>query len=122
MCASISSRIARLISSFDPNDTRFHAGTSTVAPYVVFSPADWNIPFAVQVDANPNAQLPVGQPVQEFVAQPHVTNAIAGPLFIEGGVLPNVDRTLRQPVTLRPKIILRDDPLAPPIRTRRSPM
>ncbi len=89
-----------LISSFDPNDTRFHAGTSTVAPYVVFSPADWNIPFAVQVDANPNAQLPVGQPVQEFVAQPHVTNAIAGPLFIEGGVLPNVDRTLRQPVTL----------------------
>ena len=89
-----------LLSGFNAADTRFHAAVGNAAPYVEFSAADWNVPLVVKVDANPAVVPPVGQPIQEFVAQPHTTGSIAGPLYIEGGIIPNKARALRTPVTL----------------------
>jgi hypothetical protein len=79
----------------------FEDAARTRLKAVVFDATNWNQAFAVEVRANPDADLDVGkQPVQLFPAQAHLVNAVRGPLIIEGGALPNRDRTLGQPVML----------------------
>jgi Ca2+-binding RTX toxin-like protein len=72
-------------------------------PTVTFGVADgdWNDPFVVPLIVNPNADDDAGsQPVQRFPAQPHVLDEIRGPLIIEGGFIPNKDRSLTDVVML----------------------
>jgi Ca2+-binding RTX toxin-like protein len=80
-------------------DTRFTAGSGSSAPYVTFDATNWNNPITIVVSVNPAASIGGGgQPVQAFPASPHITNPIAGPLVIEGGVIK--DRTVKPGVKL----------------------
>ena len=71
-------------------DARFTAAAScnSGTPTVTFDSSNWNQPVTITVSVNPNPPtIPSnsnGQPVQVFTAQPHLTSALAGPLFIEG--------------------------------------
>jgi Ca2+-binding RTX toxin-like protein len=77
------------------------AVSSDGTPTVTFDNTNWNTPFTVRVEVNPDAAVDEGaQPVQVFPAQPHTTSNIAGPLIIEGSQIPGKDRSLKAAVML----------------------
>ena len=76
---------------------------SGALPTVTFTggpTGNWNIPFTVRVDANPDAEPETGQPVQVFPAQAHNTSQIAGPLIVEGSLIEAKDRSIKPAVKL----------------------
>ncbi|MCW2999090.1 MAG: type secretion target repeat protein, partial [Solirubrobacterales bacterium] len=88
-----------LVSANDAGDTRFVAGSGATYPAVVFGTTDWDTPFVVRVDADPNAPTEsTEQPEQHFPAQPHVVADLAGPLVVEGGKI--IDRPVINGVKL----------------------
>lgn len=62
-------------------------------PTVTFDATNWKIPFTVRVTAALNVQGASQQIL--YPAQPHTTTLIDGPLTIEGGDLPDKDRSVK---------------------------
>jgi len=87
-----------IVSAADPLDTRFD-DTGDI-PTVTFDSSNWNIPFTVKVEVNPDGSGQGSSVVQVFPAQPHSTTEIRGPLTIEGSVIPGKDRSLKMAVML----------------------
>ena len=73
---------------------------SAEIPTVTFDASNWNIPFTVRVEVNPDAEASTEQPIQVFPAQPHNTSQIAGPLIVEGSLIPGKDRSINPAVML----------------------
>ena len=68
---------------------------------LVARPATHTAPITIDVAANPAfVPDPNQQPTKPFPLQPHQASRIQGPLYLEGGVLEGVDRSLKAPVVL----------------------
>ncbi len=68
---------------------------------LIFDATNWWIPQIVAVAADSTfVPDPEAQPLKEFPIEPHVTNRIAGPLFIEGFIGDGADRSLTRAVIL----------------------
>jgi hypothetical protein len=86
-----------LVTSADPRFAMVNG-----KPTVTFTAANWNQDVVLTVSLDPDwepAQAGA-QPVQAFPVQPHVVADVQGPLVIEGGVMPNRDRTIKTAVKL----------------------
>ena len=84
--------------------TAIRWGVSTIAEMcrlLLLMRATGDILFTVRVEVNPAYdETDPGQPIQVFPAQPHNTSQIAGPLIVEGSLIPGKDRSIKPAVML----------------------
>ncbi|SLN60007.1 Bifunctional hemolysin/adenylate cyclase precursor [Roseovarius gaetbuli] len=86
-------------------DARFDGTT------VTFDATNWDIPVTIDVALDPTAPVAdPANPIKTVAAQPHLVNAINGPLILEGNVGPE-DRSLVSAIILPTEL---DIPLTPP--------
>ncbi|SHL67163.1 hypothetical protein SAMN05444414_1269 [Roseovarius marisflavi] len=87
------------------DDARFDGTT------VTFDATNWDDPVTINVALDPTAPVAdPANPIKTVAAQPHLVNAINGPLILEGDVGPE-DRSLVTAIILPTEL---DTPLTPP--------
>ncbi len=75
--------------------------TTTTPTSLTFTPGDWWIPQVITVDAAEPQPPEPEQPLKVFPIQSHVMGGkVAGPLFIEGYIDPNADRSINTAIML----------------------